>query len=450
MPGTTAVRPWTDLPARHQPQWPDPRALQAVLRKLETAAAVTSPHQINGCRDLMGRVATGQAMAFMMGDCAETFKPGLQLERYIASQLTLLVELSLIFQYAFGLPVVRFLRQATFHKPRSRPTEIIDDTTYTSYLGDGINGLNPEHRSPNPDRLLQAHLQAVASHHIVHNLAASGALSLDRLDQWSQLFASPGPYGDRYRELVDVIRRSISFMQACGVTTASPNLAVPQINFSREALFLDWEEALTRIDPATGHRFNATTELVWIGARTNHPEEAHVAYAASIVNPLGVKIGPDNTPDQISQLIDILSPEDTPGRLTFIFRLGRSRIEELLPPLLAAVASSGRPVALLTDPMHGNTFETRDGIKTRDFETIMAEIELFYAITSGLGASAGGIHVEATPDNVAECLGGPDDITPASLPGALTCDPRMGSGHLLELTYRLIRDHHTTANESAR
>jgi 3-deoxy-7-phosphoheptulonate synthase len=426
-------------------------AVQPILQGLSQAAGITSPLASDACLRFLADVCAGRAVAFMAGDCAETFKTGRELESYIFNHVTHLIELSLVLEYAFGLPVARFMRLSQFFKPRSSPFETINGKKRFSYYGDAVNGFEASKRKPDPTRLWTAYRQALTTHNIVNNLALHGGLSLQTLSEWSTLFNSSSPHAATYRTLVSDIQRSINFADAAGLITSSYELSVPKINLSREALVLDWEEALTRIDSRTGRRYNTTTHLVWCGARTNDPDGAHITYLAGIANPVAVKIGGHNSPDQVRRIIAKLNPDRIPGRLTLIFRMGLKDLHKLAALIQAAI-DTGIPVVLLTDPMHGNTVTTAKGIKTRHFETILTEIEAFYRICRELGAHPGGIHVEGTPDNVSECLGGPGGISEEDLEEGFEsyCDPRLSVVQMYGLVDEVSKWNGHMANEKVR
>ncbi len=405
----------------HQAPWPNRAQYRSVLRQIRKRPGITDPRAIDAGTAELAAVAQGLAIALMMGDCAETFKDSPELELYMRAQVAHLVEVSIVLQYKLGLPVARFLRWSQFFKPRSSQYVTINGVRYYSYYGDAVNGIELAQRVPDPNRLLQAYNQSMSTHNLIGNYVRSGDLSLDLLKSWSTLRKSKSIEGARFRELSGLIDRAVAFMKACGANTADPILAVPRMNLSRELLELGYERSLTRRDPDTGKKYNLGTHMGWLGYRTGDPDGAHVDYAASIANPIGYKVGPGTPPEHIPQIVDKLDPNGTPGRLTFIMRFGVSKIEECLPPILEQVIKTGKPVILLTDPMHGNNVEVQvegdeqSKIKTRKYDDILRECLLFADIVSSFGLFPGGLHLEATHDNVSECLGGPGRIIPADL-----------------------------------
>ncbi|NLV56440.1 MAG: 3-deoxy-7-phosphoheptulonate synthase class II, partial [Acidimicrobiales bacterium] len=408
---------WTTRPAEQQPNWPDPGALERVTKELASLPPLVFAGETRDLTEALGRVAESRAFLLQAGDCAESFT-SFSAES-VRRRLQVILQMAVVLTYSSGVPTVKIGRIAgQFAKPRSSDTETVGDVTLPSFRGHIVNddAFTAEARVPDPERLLRAYHQSASTLNLLRSLTRGGFSDLNRVHAWTQSFVDATPQGRQYKDLADEIGRALRFMGACGVDTASlPTLHQTDFYTSHEALLLPYEEALTRVDPLTGERFATSAHMIWIGERTRRLDGAHVAYFASVANPIGCKVGPTATPDEVLGLCEALNPDRIPGRLTLISRMGAGRIEEGLRPLLAAVRDAGHPVVWACDPMHGNTFTSESGHKTRRFDDILDEIAGFFRAHAAEGTWAGGVHVELTSDQVTECLGGSHEILDADL-----------------------------------
>jgi 3-deoxy-7-phosphoheptulonate synthase len=342
-----------------------------------------------------------------------------------------------------GVPVVKVGRIAgQFAKPRSNDTEMVDGTELPVFRGHMVNDPSAllDARVPNPQRLVQAYHQAASTLNLVRAFTKGGFADLNRVHSWNQEFVASSAEGQRYEEVAEGIERTLQFMAACGIDTEStPQLHTVDVSTSHEALILGYEEALTRQDSLTGDWYDCSAHMLWIGERTRQLDGAHVHFLSGVGNPIGCKIGPTVTPDEVIALCEALNPDRIPGRLTLITRMGADKIGSALPPLLSAVRDSGHPVAWACDPMHGNTFTAPSGRKTRHFDAVLAEIAGFFAAHRSVGTWPGGVHIELTGDDVTECLGGAEEILDADLDTRYEtmCDPRLNARQSLDLAFRV-------------
>jgi 3-deoxy-7-phosphoheptulonate synthase len=427
---------WRGRPAAQQPAWPDPARLADVTAELAGLPPLVFAGECDQLRDRLAAVARGQAFVLQGGDCAETFA-GATAEA-MRARLQTLLQMALVLTYAASVPVVKIGRMAgQFAKPRSSSSEVRGDVELPAYRGDAVNGLDFTARSriPDPARLLRAYHSAAVTLNLCRGFTTGGFADLHQAHAWNQDFVQASPAGQRYEKLARDIDRALAFMRACG--SVPDELRTVELYASHEALLLPYEQALTRTDPRTGQDYDLSGHMVWIGERTRDLDGAHVAFAASIRNPIGLKVGPNATPDELLALIDRLSPDGEPGRLTLITRLGAGRIRELLPPLVEAVTTAGVPVAWVCDPMHGNTFEAPGGYKTRRLDDVLSEVHGFFEVHRRLGTHPGGIHIEFTGENVTECVGGSHQIDPADLHQRYetACDPRLNRSQALDLAF---------------
>ena len=432
---------WTTRPAEQQPNWPDPGALERVTKELASLPPLVFAGETRDLTEALGRVAESRAFLLQAGDCAESFT-SFSAES-VRRRLQVILQMAVVLTYSSGVPTVKIGRIAgQFAKPRSSDTETVGGVTLPSFRGHIVNddAFTAEARVPDPERLLRAYHQSASTLNLLRSLTRGGFSDLNRVHAWTQSFVDATPQGRQYKDLADEIGRALRFMGACGVDTASlPTLHQTDFYTSHEALLLPYEEALTRVDPLTGERFATSAHMIWIGERTRRIDGAHVAYFASVANPIGCKVGPTATPDEVLGLCEALNPDRIPGRLTLISRMGAGRIEEGLRPLLAAVRDAGHPVVWACDPMHGNTFTSESGHKTRRFDDILDEIAGFFRAHAAEGTWAGGVHVELTSDQVTECLGGSHEILDADLDTRYetVCDPRLNGRQSLDLAFRV-------------
>jgi 3-deoxy-7-phosphoheptulonate synthase len=351
-----------------------------------------------------------------------------------------------VLQYYSSLPVVKVGRMAgQFAKPRSNDLETRGDVTLPAYRGDAVNDLEftLEARTPNPQRLVDVYNTSAATLNLVRAFTQGGFADIRRVHEWNKGFIRDSSVGVRYEEMAKEIDRALSFMKSAGVDPES----FKSVDFysSHEALILEYEKSLTRIDSRTGDPYDVSAHFVWIGERTRQLDGAHIDFASKIRNPIGVKLGPKSTVDDALRLIDRLDPNREPGRLTFITRMGAGKIREALPALVDGVTKSGAQVLWVCDPMHGNTFESATGYKTRRFDDVMDEVKGFFEVHKSLGTHPGGIHIELTGDDVTECLGGGEQISETDLASRYesACDPRLNHSQSLELAFlvaEMLRD----------
>jgi 3-deoxy-7-phosphoheptulonate synthase len=424
--------------ALQQPQWPDRSRLEAVVRDLGSLPPLVLAAECDQLKERLAAVARGEAFLLQGGDCAETFA-GATADS-IQGKFRTLLQMAVVLTYAGSVPVVKVGRMAgQFGKPRSAPTEARDGVELPVYRGDAVNGIEftAAARTPDPGRLLEAYRCSSATLNLCRSLASGGYADLRQVHAWNQDFVAGSPAGRAYEQLAEEIDRAIAFMNACGADPGE--FRAVEFYSSHEALLLDYERALTRTDVRSGHPYDLSAHLLWIGERTRALGGAHIEFARQIRNPLAVKIGPDATAEDVLALIEALDPEHEPGRLTLTTRMGARRIRRALPPLVEKVAASGAAVVWVCDPMHGNTVEAASGQKTRYFDDVLDEVAGFFEVHRALGTHPGGIHIEFTGEDVTECIGGGHHIAESDLGYRYetTCDPRLNRGQSLDLAFRV-------------
>ncbi len=419
-----------------QPTYADAGALADVIAKLRTLPPLVFAGECDELRAKMASVAAGEAFLLQGGDCAETFE-GVTADN-IQNKLRTLLSMAVVLTYAAQVPIVKVGRMAgQYAKPRSSGSETRDGVTLPAYRGDAVNGFafSPESREPDPQRLLGVYNASSATLNLTRAFVTGGFAHLRRVHTWNANFVLSSGAGVQYQNLADEIDRALAFMVACGIDDD----AFRTVDFysSHEALVMEYEHALTRIDSRTSQPYGTSGHFLWIGERTRQLEGAHVELMRHIRNPLGVKLGPTTTADTALELADRLDPDHEPGRITFITRMGAGKVREILPEVVAKVTASGRQVAWVCDPMHGNTFEARNGYKTRAFSDVVEELNGFFDVHEELGTWPGGVHVELTGDDVTECVGGSDDLVEADLVNRYEtlCDPRLNRNQSLELAF---------------
>lgn len=441
MTDTWSPESWQRRQARQQPQWPDADELNAVLNQLTGMPPLVFAGECRALQQALGRVSRGEAFLLQAGDCAESFDSFNAVS--IRERLKVILQMAIVLTYSAGLPVIKVGRIAgQFAKPRSADFEHVEGRDIPSFRGHIVNDIAPNEaaRVPDPKRLVAAYHQSASTLNLLRGFTKGGFADLNRVHQWNQEFVSNSPQGARYEALAGEIDRALQFMAACGAGT--DNLpAFHSVDFytSHEALILGYEEALTRQDTITGNYYDCSAHMVWIGERTRELDGAHVEFFRGIHNPIGVKIGPTVDPDELIALCEALNPERVEGRLTLISRMGADNVRETLAPLLKKVSDEGHPVVWSCDPMHGNTFTSASGVKTRSFTTILAEIEGFFEAHESVGTWPGGVHVELTSDDVTECIGGGEDLGDADLllRYETMCDPRLNGRQSLDLAFEV-------------
>lgn len=427
---------WRDLPARQQPDWPDAAEVHAVSTELAKQPPLVFAGECDNLKARLAEVARGEAFVLQGGDCAETFEHSTA--DAVRNKLKTLLQMAVVLTYAGSIPVVKIGRMAgQYAKPRSKPTETRDGVELPAYRGDAVNGFafTPEARRNDPRRLLQAYHCSAVTLNLCRAFTTGGYADLRQVHAWNQDFVARSPAGQRYDRLAGEIDRALAFMKACG---AEPE-EFHRVEFysSHEALLLEYERALTRIDTRTELPYDVSAHLLWIGERTRSLDGAHVEFLRHIRNPIGVKLGPTTTADEAIGLMERLNPDGEAGRLTFITRMGAGQIRDALPPLVEKVTQHGSPVAWVCDPMHGNTFEAAGGYKSRRFDDVLDELAGFFEVHRALGTHPGGIHIEFTGDDVTECVGGGQDIVEGDLRQRYEtyCDPRLNRGQSLDLAF---------------
>ena len=390
--------------------------------------------------DRLADVAVGKAFLLQAGDCAESFDTSAD---SIRDRLRVILQMAVVLTYYTGVPVVKVGRIAgQFAKPRSSDTETIDGLELPSFRGHIVNdvGFTAGERVADPERLLTAYNRAAATLNLLRAFTKGGFADISRVHQWNREFVASSPAGQRYAVIAEEIERAVRFMSACGINSETLT-DLRQVDFytSHEALLLDYEESLTRLDSLSNDWVDCSAHMLWIGERTRQLDGAHVAFLRGVANPLGCKIGPTATPDDVIALCEALNPDHVPGRLTLITRMGATKVVDSLPPLLSAVAAAGYPVVWVCDPMHGNTFTADDGRKTRHFEDVLAEVSGFFAAHRFAGTHPGGVHLELTGDDVTECLGGGTELVTADLGSRYEtmCDPRLNGSQSVDLAFRV-------------
>ncbi|MEK9846949.1 MAG: 3-deoxy-7-phosphoheptulonate synthase class II, partial [Rhodospirillaceae bacterium] len=424
---------------RQVPEYPDKALLAAAETQLKTYPPLVFAGEARQLREELAEVAAGRAFLLQGGDCAESFA-----EFHpdnIRDTFRLLLQMSVVLTFAASRPVVKVGRLAgQFAKPRSEPTEKQGETELPSYRGDCINGMefSQEARTPDPDRMIQGYNQSAATLNLLRAFAQGGYADLNKIHRWTLGFLENSPVGERYRDLAGRISETLEFMRACGLTPENAR-QLRETNFytSHEALLPNFEEAMTRVDSTTGHWYDTSAHMLWIGDRTRDPDEAHIEFLRGVGNPVGCKAGPSQEPSDLLRVIDTLNPKNIPGKITIITRMGSDMVETRLPALVRAVQSEGREVVWSCDPMHGNTIKSGNGFKTRPFDRVREEVEKCFDVHHAEGTYLGGIHLELTGQNVTECVGGAQAITEARLGDRYHthCDPRLNADQSLELAF---------------
>lgn len=435
------------LVAAQQPQWPggpEGPAIKAAVAQLQGLPPLVFAGECDDLKSRIALAAEGKAFWLQGGDCAETFVAATA--DSIRNRIKTILQMAAVLQYYSSLPVVKVGRMAgQFAKPRSNDLETRGDVTLPAYRGDAVNDLEftLDARTPNPQRLVDVYNTSAATLNLVRAFTQGGFADIRRVHEWNKGFIRDSSVGVRYEEMAKEIDRALSFMKSAGVDPES----FKSVDFysSHEALILEYEKALTRIDSRTGDPYDVSAHFLWIGERTRQLDGAHIDFATKIRNPIGVKLGPKSTVDDALRLIDRLDPNREPGRLTFVTRMGAGKIREALPALVDGVTKSGAQVLWVCDPMHGNTFESATGYKTRQFDDVMDEVKGFFEVHKSLGTHPGGIHIELTGDDVTECLGGGEKISETDLASRYetACDPRLNHSQSLELAFlvaEMLRD----------
>ncbi len=432
---------WRSRDAAQSPRWPDLAHLARVEAALTQKPPLVFAGEARRLQEHLDLVANGKAFLLQAGDCAESFNEGSA--DAIRDKLKVILQMAVALTYAAGVPVIKVGRIAgQFAKPRSDALEERDGVTLDAFRGHIVNGeeFEAEARRANPDRMLAAYHQSVATLNLLRAFTTGGFAALSRVHAWNQEFVANSLEGKRYEVVADEIERALQFMKACGIDLHDDG-ALQGVDFytSHEALILPYEQALTRQDSLTGDWYDCSAHMLWIGDRTRQLDGAHVEFLRGVANPLGLKVGPTMGVDELLRLVDTLNPSNVAGRLTLIARMGDALVEEKLPPLIELLRREGRTVVWACDPMHGNTFVASGGQKTRHFDDVLSETSKFFELHSTLGTWPGGLHVELTGDNVTECLGGGSRLDEGDLDLNYTsiCDPRLNATQSLDMAFHV-------------
>jgi 3-deoxy-7-phosphoheptulonate synthase len=445
----TAMRPWNpnswrDCPIRQVPTYPDVTRLEDMEARIGKYPPLVFAGEARRLKAQLALAAEGKAFVLQGGDCAESFSDFTA--NVIRDTFRVLLQMAVVLTFGASLPVVKMGRMAgQFAKPRSSDTETQGGVTLPSYRGDIVNGpdFTAESRTPDPARMEFGYFQSASTLNLLRAFSSGGYADLHEVHRWNLDFVDRSPLAERYRDLSSRIDETLSFMAACGMTSATTrDLRETDFYISHEALLLPYEQALARVDSTSGNWYGCSAHFLWIGDRTRQAEGAHVEFLRGLQNPLGMKVGPTQEPDDLLKLLDILNPANEPGRITLISRMGADKVETRLPPLVRAVERSGHKVVWLSDPMHGNTISTQSKVKTRNFDSILQEVRSFFDIHAAEGTWAGGVHVEMTGQDVTECIGGAHRLTEADLSERYEtfCDPRLNAEQSLELAFLVAEE----------
>jgi 3-deoxy-7-phosphoheptulonate synthase len=435
---------WRSRSIEQSPEYPDQAKLSEVEQRLRRYPPLVFAGEARRLKADIAQVAEGKAFLLQAGDCAESFA-----EFHpdnIRDTFRVILQMAVVLTFGAAMPVVKVGRMAgQFAKPRSDTHETQNGVSLPSYRGDMINGpeFTSESRIPDPERLVQAYNQSAATLNLLRAFAQGGFADLHKVHQWNLGFVEKSPLGARYQDLANRLDETLAFMAACGLTSeTTPQIRETDFFTNHEALLLPYEQAMTRVDSTSGDWYDTSAHLLWVGDRTRQPDGAHVEFLRGVKNPLAVKCGPSMKGDDLIRIMDRLSPENEPGRLTLIVRMGADKVMEGLPGLIRLVQREGRIVTWSCDPMHANTVKSANGYKTRHFDRVMKEVKGFFAVHRGEGTHPGGIHVEMTGKNVTECVGGAQAVTEANLSDRYHthCDPRLNAEQALELAFLVAQD----------
>jgi len=437
-PSRWSVGSWRDRPALQQPEYPNPAELEAVLKTIEAFPPIVFAGEARHLEERLADAAMGRAFLLQGGDCAESFKEFNS--NNIRDTFRVLLQMSVVLMFGAQMPVIKVGRMAgQFAKPRSEPFEVRDGVKLPSYRGDNINGeaFDEKSRVPDPQRMIRAYTQSAATLNLLRALATGGYAAMQRVTHWNLDFTEHSEQGDRYRELAHRVDEALGFMSAAGLTADHPLMKTTEFWTSHECLLLPYEQALTRQDSTSGLFYDCSAHMLWVGERTRQLDGAHVEFLKGIANPLGIKVSDKMNPSDLVKLIEILNPSNKPGRITIITRMGAENMRVKLPHLIRAVRQAGLIVTWITDPMHGNTIKAPCGLKTRPFDSILAEVRAFFDVHEQEGSHPGGVHLEMTGQNVTECIGGSRTVTFDDLSDRYHthCDPRLNASQSLELSF---------------
>lgn len=434
---------WRNLPIKQHPSYPNKKELEDAEKELRSYPPLVFAGEARNLKERFKEASRGRAFLLQGGDCAESFSQFNGAN--IRDMFKVIIQMGAILTFAGSCPIVKVGRLAgQFAKPRSSDTEIIDGVELPSYRGDMINGIEFDSlsRTADPKRMLRAYHQSSATLNLIRAFAQGGLADLNEVHRWNLSFVKNNDFAQKYEELADRITQTLGFMKACGINTQNtPILKETEFYTSHEALLLNYEEPLVRQDSLSGDWYGCSAHMLWVGERTRGLNEAHLEFLRGLKNPVGVKIGPNATKDDIMGICNILNPLNEAGRLNLIVRMGADTIKDKLPTLLRSLKGEGREILWSCDPMHGNTIKASSGYKTRVFDSVLSEVKSFFEIHGAEGSYAGGVHLEMTGQDVTECVGGSQEITEAGLSSNYNtqCDPRLNANQAIELAF-LIAD----------
>lgn len=433
-----SVDSWRQKEALQLPTYPNAEELEWVLKSLEDYPPLVFAGEARNLEEKLGEAALGQAFLLQGGDCAESFKEFNAVN--IRDTFRVILQMGAVLMFGGQMPVIKVGRMAgQFAKPRSEDFEVKDGVKLPSYRGDNINGdeFNEKSRIPNPDRMLRAYSQAAATLNLLRSFATGGYAAMQRVTHWNLDFTSHSEQGSRYRELANRVDEALGFMSAVGLTADHPLMTSTDFWTSHECLLLPFEQALTRLDSTTGLWYDCSAHMLWVGERTRQLQGAHLEFLRGVANPLGIKVSDKMDPAELVKVCELLNPENKPGRVTVIVRMGAEKLRVKLPFLIRAVRQAGIIVTWVSDPMHGNTIKVPSGLKTRPFDAILAEVKAFFDVHEEEGSHPGGVHLEMTGQNVTECIGGSREVKVDDLHDRYHthCDPRLNASQSLELAF---------------
>ncbi|KAJ7965735.1 Phospho-2-dehydro-3-deoxyheptonate aldolase [Quillaja saponaria] len=436
--GKWSIDSWKSKKALQLPEYPNQEELESVLQTLDSFPPIVFAGEARSLEERLGEAAMGNAFLLQGGDCAESFKEFNAVN--IRDTFRILLQMSVVMMFGGQMPVIKVGRMAgQFAKPRSDAFEEKDGVKLPSYRGDNVNGdaFDEKSRTPDPQRLIRAYCQAAATLNLLRAFATGGYAAMQRVTQWNLDFTEHSEQGDRYRELGHRVDEALGFMGAAGLTVDHPIMTTTEFWTSHECLLLPYEQSLTRLDSTSGLYYDCSAHMLWVGERTRQLDGAHIEFLRGVANPLGIKVSNKMDPNQLVKLIEILNPQNKPGRITVITRMGAENMRVKLPHLIRAVRRAGQIVTWVSDPMHGNTIKAPCGLKTRPFDSIRAEVTAFFDVHEQEGSNPGGIHLEMTGQNVTECIGGSRTVTFDDLSSRYHthCDPRLNASQSLELAF---------------
>ncbi|KAL5539694.1 hypothetical protein UlMin_044558 [Ulmus minor] len=436
--GKWSLESWKTKTALQLPEYPDKEELDSVLKTIENFPPIVFAGEARTLEERIGEAAMGRAFLLQGGDCAESFKEFSA--NYIRDTFRVILQMGVVLMFGGQVPVVKVGRMAgQFAKPRSAPYEEKDGVKLPSYKGDNINGdaFDEKSRIPDPQRLIRAYSQSSATLNLLRAFATGGYAAMQRVTHWNLDFAEHSEQGDRYQELAHRVDEALGFMSAAGLTIDHPIMTTTEFWTSHECLHLPYEQSLTRLDSTSGQYYDCSAHMLWVGERTRQLDGAHVEFLRGVANPLGIKVSNKMDPTELVKLIEILNPQNKAGRITIIARMGAENMRVKLPHLIRAVRQAGQIVTWVSDPMHGNTISAPCGLKTRPFDSILAEVRAFFDVHEQEGSHPGGVHLEMTGQNVTECIGGSRTVTFDDLKSRYHthCDPRLNASQALELSF---------------